>query len=64
VISRLTYLKHKLENLQSSNKGMWEMYGSELCAGDMIKQENKLRDLIKEEETKNGRARRNRNERS
>lgn len=58
MINKLVTLKNKLENLQNTNKSMWEMYGSELCAGDMIKQENELRDLIKEEELKNGRTRR------
>ncbi len=49
VVLKLKELKDESENLASahsskvsSNTAAWKEYGSELCAGDMIKQENKI----------------------
>ena len=41
-------LKKELEELRESNRGSWDTYGSELCAGDMIGQERYLEELIKQ----------------
>ncbi len=43
----LSELEKDLEDLKRMNKSAWETYGSELCAGDMIRQENKLEEQIK-----------------
>ena len=37
-----------LEREQESNRSSWDMYGSELCAGDMFRKEDVLRDKIKQ----------------
>jgi len=44
---RLEVLETALKNLKESNKAAWDMYGSELCAGDMIGQEKALEEKIK-----------------
>ncbi len=44
----LLALEQELEELEESNRSSWDMYGSELCAGDMIGKEQNLRDKIKE----------------
>ena len=41
-------LEKELEELEESNRASWEMYGSELCAGDMSAKEQALRDKISE----------------
>lgn len=41
-------LEKELEDLRESNKGAWEMWGSELCSGDMERQEEALIDKISE----------------
>lgn len=46
--SNLEMLEKELEELRASNKSAWESYGSELCAGDMIAQERRLENLIKD----------------
>lgn len=46
-MKNLKELEKELEDLRESNRGAWEMYGSELCAGDMIGQEKYLEDQIK-----------------
>lgn len=38
----LDKLIEKYDNLQKSNREAWNCYGSELCAGDMIHQEDIL----------------------
>lgn len=38
----------ELAEVRQSNKAAWEMYGSELCVGDMIAKEQKLENLITE----------------
>lgn len=40
-------LLDKLKNLKESNKSSWNTYGSELCAGDMIRKENDIENQIK-----------------
>ena len=35
-------LEKELEKMKESHRSMWDTYGSELCAGDMIRQEEKL----------------------
>lgn len=44
-------LEKELEELKSSNKASWEMYGSELCVGDMVGKEQALKDKIDELKT-------------
>jgi len=51
----LEELEKELEELRKSNHNSWMTYGSELCAGDMIGQEEKLEEQInklKEEKEK------------
>lgn len=43
---RLEILEKALEELKESNRASWDMYGSELCAGDMIGQERALQEKI------------------
>jgi hypothetical protein len=43
---RLEILEKALEELKESNRSSWDMYGSELCAGDMIGQERALQEKI------------------
>ena len=38
-IKRIEELEKELEELKASNKASWDMYGSELCAGDMLGKE-------------------------
>jgi hypothetical protein len=40
-------LESELESLKESHRSLWDMYGSELCAGDMIGQETFLEEKIK-----------------
>lgn len=35
-------LEKELEDLKTFHRSQWDIYGSELCAGDMIAQEEKL----------------------
>ena len=35
-------LEKELQDLKASNRSMWDSYGSELCAGAMINEEEKL----------------------
>lgn len=44
-------LEKELEELKASNMASWEMYGSELCAGDMSGKERALEDKIDELKT-------------
>ena len=39
---KLEKLEKELKELKKSNRSLWATYGSELCAGDMIAQEEKL----------------------
>lgn len=35
-------LENELKKLKESHRSMWDTYGGRLCAGDMIRQEEKL----------------------
>lgn len=39
---KLESIKKSLENLKRHHRDSWDIYGSELCAGDMIRQEEEL----------------------
>lgn len=41
-------LEQQLINLKELNKSAWNTYGSELCAGEMLKNERKLEKEIEE----------------
>jgi len=43
---RLEILEQSLVNLKAKNKTMWDTYGSELCAGQMIREEEILQEKI------------------
>lgn len=45
-------LEKELKELKESHRSMWDTYGSELCAGDMIQQEEKLEKEILKLKTK------------
>ena len=40
-------LEQELVELKEQHKSMWDTYGSELCAGDMIRKEEELENEIK-----------------
>ena len=40
-------LNKELNDLRSEHKALWQQYGSELCAGDMIRKEERLERKIK-----------------
>ena len=40
-------LEKELEDLKASHRSQWDTYGSELCAGDMIRQEEELEKQIR-----------------
>jgi len=44
----LEELEKELADLKASNSSQWDTYGSELCAGDMIRQEENLeKEIVK-----------------
>ena len=43
---RLQILEASLEKLKESHLSLWDTYGSELCAGDMIGEEEALQEKI------------------
>jgi len=45
---QINTLVKELIKEKESNKASWDMYGSELCAGDMIGKENAISDKIEE----------------
>jgi len=45
-MDKLEELKQELKELEESNKAAWDMWGSELCAGDMERQERILKEQI------------------
>ena len=45
-MSELEELKQELRELEESNMALWEIYGSELCAGDMERKERILQEQI------------------
>jgi hypothetical protein len=42
--ARLETQRAELQQLRSQHEAAWHMYGSELCAGDMLRQERQLSD--------------------
>jgi len=44
---RLEILEKALAGLKETHRSAWDIYGSELCAGEMIAQEEKLEKKIK-----------------
>ena len=48
----LEELEKELAELKESHSSMWDTYGSELCAGDMIRQEEKLEKEIEKLKTR------------
>lgn len=44
----LEELKSKLRSLRQSNRDAWNTYGSELCVGAMLRQEEDLEKQIKD----------------
>lgn len=44
---KIDSLKKELSELRQSNSESWNMYGSELCVGEMISKEKMLEDEIK-----------------
>lgn len=46
-MKNLEKLRKELDDLKDYNLSSWNQYGSELCSGEMIKNENKLRKKIK-----------------
>ncbi len=53
---RLEILEQALADMKATHRSAWDVYGSELCAGDMIRQEEelekKIEKLRKEENNK------------
>ena len=52
---KLEILEKALEDMKASHRSMWETYGSELCAGSMIRDEEELEkkiEKLKQEESK------------
>ena len=45
-------LKEDLAELEAFNKNAWMSYGDELCAGEMFRKEDELRERINELEGK------------
>lgn len=41
-------LKKQLSDLRRDNLNAWETYGSEICAGELIRQEEELENKIKQ----------------
>lgn len=46
-MSKREKLEKKLEDMRTEHRAVWEQYGSELCAGEMIAKEEKLENQIK-----------------
>ncbi len=44
--TKLKALEKELEELKRNNRTAWDMYGSELCAGDMLRKEEILEEKI------------------
>ena len=49
--AQLKKLEKELEDLKKYHRDIWSTYGSELCAGDMFRQEDKLEEQIKKLKT-------------
>lgn len=51
---KIKKLEKELEQMRAHNREAWDMYGSELCAGAMINEEEKLEreiEKLKEDES-------------
>ena len=46
-MDKLKKLKKELKDMKKYHTGIWDMYGSELCTGDMIRKEEYLINKIK-----------------
>ena len=46
--NELRKLEEELQEMKDLHKSLWDTYGSELCAGEMIAEENALEKKIKE----------------
>jgi len=46
-------LEKELADLKSTHRSCWDTYGSELCAGDMIREEEKIEKKIEQLKLKN-----------
>lgn len=52
-MEKIEQLRSELESMYKGHRAAWEHYGSELCAGEMLKKERKLLDQIRELENEN-----------
>lgn len=43
---KLEILEKALKDMKESHRSQWDTYGSELCAGDMIRQEEEIEKKI------------------
>lgn len=52
---RLEILERSLAKVKEKNRSLWDTYGSELCAGEMIEEERVIEEKIKhlKKETQN-----------
>lgn len=48
IIKKIEKLKIKLNKLKDDNRSAWDTYGSELCAGEMIREETKIEKEIED----------------
>ena len=44
--TQIKILEKSLEKMRESNRSSWDTYGSELCAGEMIREERELEEKI------------------
>ncbi|KKM06799.1 hypothetical protein LCGC14_1740360 [marine sediment metagenome] len=51
-MTELNKVREELKELRKNNRDAWNVYGSELCAGDMIGQERLLEEQIARAELK------------
>jgi hypothetical protein len=52
LLQRIEKKKTALEELKESHKSQWDVYGSELCAGGMLAEEEKLQNEINQDTEK------------
>jgi hypothetical protein len=45
---KIEKLEQKLANMRAHHRDAWDMYGSELCAGEMIKKEEEFQKEIED----------------
>lgn len=56
ILKAIEKLEISLDNMRSIHRSLYNEYGSELCAEDMLKQEEKIQGEIKELKEKYDRA--------